>query len=150
MSWKTNSGHSDKQGVTTEEYWEIATSWLGLRERQYNSFMAMQFRDFVNGNEIRQGFVRKMVANRGSIHYLTLDEYDPANLSFTVSISTDYNNPETKYMIYKSRITQIPKGSRWNIEVSKKQTPSLLSFLFGGRDNPLNYVFHGHIKFEKN
>ncbi len=61
MGWKIKKGYADKPGVSKEEYWKIVTSWLGLQEEQYGSFIAMFFKDFVNGKDLRPGFVRKLV-----------------------------------------------------------------------------------------
>lgn len=148
MSWKTVKGFSDKIGVSQPEYWEIVTSWLGLRKEQHNSFYAMFFEDFVNGEDLRPGFVRQTVGTAGTINYLTLEEYFPGEFKFTVSISREYFDPNTKYLTIRNEITQIPNGSRWNISVSRKQKTSILSLLFGSQVYiNLDQMFHSHIHF---
>lgn len=150
MSWKTIKGYSDEIGVSQSEYWEIITSWLGLREKQHNSFLAVSFEDFINGEDLRPGFVRQIVGSAGTINYITLEEYFPSEFKFTVSISAEYLDPSTKYLIIRNEITQIPNGSRWNISVSEKFLTkfSIRSLLFGKVYN-LDDMFHGHVQFTK-
>ncbi|WP_153800452.1 hypothetical protein [Foetidibacter luteolus] len=147
MNWKTKKGYSDKLNLSQQEYWEIVSSWLGLREKQYNSFIAMSFNNFITGKELKPGFVREMVGTQKSILYLMLDEYRLDEFRFTVSISKNYLDHNTKYLVIKNAITVIPNGSRWNIEVSEKS--KFPASLFGGLSKNLDSLFHGHIHFEE-
>lgn len=147
MKWKINKGYSDKTDATKDEYWEIVSSWLGLREKQYNSFIAKFFREYMNGQELRKGYSRQLVGTQGTVHYLTLEEYNPEEYSFTVSISTEYLDSDSKYMIIRNKITELESGSRWNIEVSEKK--SFWNKLTGGLGSRLDGMFHGHVHFNQ-
>lgn len=65
-----------------------------------------------------------MVGNLGSVNYLILEDYKPEDFNFTVSINTNYKDPKSKYMEYRSKITETPNGFRWNLSISKKHPTS--------------------------
>lgn len=147
MRWKTKRGYSDKKGVSKDEYWEIVSAWLGLRDKQVNSFIAKFFEDYINGKELRVGYVRQLVGSRGSINYLSLEEYFPEDYTFTISVSMDYRNENSKYLVIKNEIVEIDNGSRWNIKVSEKRDFSTL--FSGGLSSNLDHMFHGQIHFDR-
>lgn len=145
MKWKIAKANSRKNNLDKNEHWELACSRLGLTESSSGPFIAKHFKDFMNGKELKKGFTRKLVGVKGTVHYLTLEEYNPEMLTFTVSVSSEYLDNDTKYLIIRNKINEEEEGSTWEIEVSKKKT--IWSLIVGRLNSNINNMFHNYTDF---
>lgn len=144
MNWKTIRGHRNSEHPAHDMFNKLL-SIHGLQESS-GVLYALHFEEFINGSDLRVGLIRKLVGVRGTAHYLTLEEYNPSDLQFAISLCTDHIDPNTKYMIIRNHVTESPTGSVWNIEV-KKLKGGFLSRLVGESGNGIDHIYHGKYRF---
>ena len=147
MSWKKSKGYSIRENQTTEQLWDYAQSVLGLDPEERSLIIAMSFGDFINSSEIKPGLVRELTGNSGK-HFMRLDEYDPENLKFSISISSEHLDKNTMYLILRNQISKSENGAVWNIEVLEKRS-LFAKLLGGGFGNNISGMFHGYERFKQ-
>ena len=147
MGWKVKKAYSRREGVSQSELWTEATNALGLNESESSVFIALRFENFINGKELKPGLIRQMIGSRGTVHYMRLEEYDPENFRFAISICTEHLDQSTRYLIIRNEIQEVENGAIWNVEVSEKRALLVRLITGGGFISNIDAMFHSRRHF---
>jgi hypothetical protein len=142
--WRTTIGYSDSQ-LSVQEHWDEVISRLGLKDPQKGSFRAIEFTDFINGEEPKPGFVRKMEGSLGTASYLKIVQYNDKVPRLIVHLLKELENDESAFMIIRCDLAPLENGSRWYCAISKKYNFNFFDMFNAFFDRPIDYIFHSKL-----